>query len=113
MSKWLRITLGVIFFFLLTLVTQVGGLVFLISILTFGYIDRKIVNGWVRIAVKGLSFVTMYLTFIFLIVPPIAKRLGRVPLPMIESHNLQPANILTCLLNRNYVKPQLREIAFG
>lgn len=54
----------------------------------------------------------LYLIFVFVIVPLAARSLGRVPLPMFESRHLQPANIWTCLLNRNYVRPQLREIAF-
>ncbi len=35
-----------------------------------------------------------------------------MPLPLIEKRHLQPATILTFLLNRNYVRPQLREAAF-
>jgi hypothetical protein len=48
----------------------------------------------------------------FLIVPVIAKPLGRVPLPLTETNHLQPLNILTCFLNRNYVRPELKQTAF-
>jgi hypothetical protein len=113
MRQFTRLTLGAFFFFILTIITQIGGLVFLISILTFVYINRKVGNGLVKIAIKGLSFVTLYLIFTFIIVPSIAKQFGRVPLPIFETQNLKPANILTCLLNRNYVKPELRNIALG
>jgi len=113
MKQLPKIILSVFFFSILTVVTQVGGLAFLTSILTFGYVNRKVVNGWVKIAFKGLSFVIAYFIFTFLIVPPIAKQFGRVPLPMIETQSLKPANILTCLLNRNYVKPELKRIALS
>lgn len=55
---------------------------------------------------------TLYCLTTFLIVPIIAKPLGRVPLPMTEASHLQPLNILTCFLNRNYVRPELKQTAF-
>ncbi len=47
-----------------------------------------------------------------MIVPLIANPLGRVQLPLTETNHLQPLNILTCLLNRNYVRPELKQAAF-
>ena len=44
--------------------------------------------------------------------PLIAKPLGRVPLPLTETSHLQPLNILTCILNRNYVREELKQTAF-
>ena len=44
------------------------------------------------------------------IVPPLARLGGRVPLP-IYGTVLQPRNIGFCLLNRHYVKPQLKTLA--
>jgi hypothetical protein len=35
-----------------------------------------------------------------------------VALPMKETDHLRPLNILTCFLNRNYVRPNLKEAAF-
>ena len=110
--RLLKIVLGLILICLLTAVTQVGGLVFLISLLTFGLIDKRLNKRWTRVTVKVLSFVTLYLVFVFVIVPLTAKPFGRVQLPVFENRNLQPANIWTCLLNRNYVRPQLREITY-
>ena len=97
---------------LLTVVTQVGGIVFLISTLTFGIIDKKLSKRCTRVTAKILSFATLYLIFVFLVVPLTAKSFGRVPLPMFEDRNLKPGNIWTCLLNRHYVRSQLREITF-
>lgn len=110
--KLLKILLGLIFVCLLTAVTQVGGIVFLISILTFGIIDQRLDKMWARVIAKILSFVSLYLVFVFVVVPLTAKSFGRVPLPIFENKNLKPGNIWTCLLNRNYVRPQLREITY-
>lgn len=100
-----------IFFSILTVLTQIGGVVLLISFLTFRFIEKKITKHWTRISAKVVSFVLIYLLFVFAFVPMIAKPFGRVPLPVFQDHYLKPANIWTCLLNRNYVKPQLKEIA--
>lgn len=104
--------LGFILVGLLTVVTQVGGIVFLISILTFGVIDKRLNKRCLRVTAKFLSFGALYLIFVFVVVPLTAKPFGRVPLPIFEDRNLKPGNIWTCLLNRNYVRPQLREITY-
>lgn len=38
-----------------------------------------------------------------------AKSFGRVPLPVFSNQLVKPLNIMTCLLNRHYVRPHLRE----
>src|SRR3989337_3665917 len=108
----LKILLGLILICLLAAVTQIGGVVFLVSLLTFGLIDKRLNRRWTRVAAKVLSLTTLYLIFGFIIVPLTAKSFGRVPLPVFESRNLKPANTWTCLLNRNYVRPQLRDITY-
>lgn len=108
----LKILLGLLLICLLTAVTQIGGIVFLISLSISGLIDRSLSKRWTRVIVKVLSFATLYLVFVFVIVPLTARSFGRVPLPIFENRNLKPANIWTCLLNRNYVRPQLRDIAY-
>lgn len=37
--------------------------------------------------------------------------MDRVPLPLTETNHLRPLNFLTCLLNRHYVTPQLKDIS--
>lgn len=86
---------------------------FLISLLTFGLIDKRLNRRWTQVTAKVLSFVTLYLIFVFVVVPLTAKSFGRVQLPVFKNRHLQPANIWTCLLNRNYVRPQLREITYN
>jgi hypothetical protein len=41
----------------------------------------------------------------------VAGLFGRVPLPISKAGNLRPLNRLTYLLNRNYVRPQLKQAA--
>ena len=67
---------------------------------------------WTRVTVKVLSFTTLYFLFVFVIVPLTALPFGRVPLPFVASNHVRPANILTVLLNRNYVRPELRQATF-
>jgi energy-coupling factor transporter transmembrane protein EcfT len=110
--RLLKILLGLILICLLTAVTQIGGVVFILSLLTFGLIDKRLSKRWARVTAKVFSFATLYLFFVFVIVPLTAKSFGRVPLPVFEDRNLKPANIWTCLLNRNYVRPELRDIAY-
>lgn len=80
---------------LLTLLTQVGGVIYLLSILLF----RK--KSWWK---KGALFIVLYAATTFLIVPPLAKYLGRVPVKGVIH------NYAYVLANRNYVRPELNEV---
>jgi energy-coupling factor transporter transmembrane protein EcfT len=111
--RLLNILLVLLFFGVLTVITQVGGLVFLISLFIAVVIDRRITTRWARITANVFSFTILYLFFTFVIVPMAAKPLGRVPLPIFERRNLKPANLWTCLLNRNYVRPELSDVAYS
>ena len=108
----LKILLGFFFILVITILTQIGGLVFIISLLTHNPINKKVINAWSRFAIKSLSFLSLYLIFVFALVPLAAEPLGRVALPLYVTNHLRPTTIWTCLLNRNYVRPELREIAF-
>jgi len=102
----------VLIFGLLTLFTQIGGLAYLASRLTHAYFRKKFINRYAIFFFKSATFLVIYMFCTFVITPPIAKLFGRVPLPIVKTKNLQPLNIFTCILNRNYVKAQLRDIAF-
>ncbi len=65
-----------------------------------------------RLLVKTTLFMFLYLGATFTVIPFAAKLTGRVRLPLNRAHNLQPLNRLTCLLNRNYVRPELRELTY-
>jgi hypothetical protein len=110
--RLLNVILIIIYFCLLTVLTQVGGLVYLLSILTHKLTDKWTSNNYLRVTYRFTSFLTLYFFTIFLIVPLIAKPLGRVPLPFKETNHLQPLNIWTCFLNRNYVRQELKLTAF-
>jgi hypothetical protein len=98
-------------FLVLTVFTQVGGVVYLLTIPLGRWVRQKLSPGRQRAAVRVLVFVVPYLVVTLFVVPLLARPFGRVPLPMTRQHHLQPNNIITCLLNRNYVRPELRAIA--
>lgn len=88
---------------LLTIVTQIGGILW---VLNFGYFRLK--KGQNSKWVKLISFLIFYLISTFFVIPQLAKQNGRAPLPITKSTNLIPLNYLTPLLNRHYVKPKLK-----
>lgn len=99
-------------FILLTALTQIGGVVYLICFTTHAYIKRKIKNEFYRSLCRLGIFLFIYLFATFVVAPILAKPFGRVPLPISKTNNLRPHNVLTCFLNRNYVRLELRETAF-
>jgi hypothetical protein len=96
----------------LTVLTQVGGVVYLVSRVFFKKINGFSTNRLKLSFYKLVLFLLIYTFSTFLLVPLIAKPFGRVPLPYTETNNLQPLNFLTCFLNRNYVAIELREPVF-
>lgn len=111
-QKALRYTLIALLFFFLTVLTQIGGIIYLLSRLTFNYINKKFAKKYVQRIVKFSAFLLLYLIFTFFIVPPTAGLFGRVRLPLTEYNNLKSHSIFTCILNRNYVRVELKETAF-
>lgn len=89
-------------FVLLTALTQIGGLVYLISLIlcrywTFSFRYKK----WA-------VFITLYVTTTFVIVPFVAPLLGREHIK--HEMGIRPTNYFTVLLNRNYVHPRLNDL---
>ena len=103
----------VLLFCLLTVLTQVGGLAYLLSRLTYKWIDTPARSKLAKGLYKVGSFLLLYSLTSFVMVPLIARPLGRVPLPFTRKNHLQPLNIATCFLNRNYVRPQMKAVAFA
>lgn len=87
-----------IIFILLTIITQIGGVLFLISL----WINKKKKLNTI------LVFISFYLVTTFLLVPHLSPLLGREPI--INSSKIEPTNYLTILLNRNYVRPKLNQL---
>jgi hypothetical protein len=95
---------------LLTIVTQIGGVVFILCWLLYRFfIVQKTAHIQQKFLLKISTFVTGYLLATFLIVPFVAPIFGRVALPIFLHKNIRPVNMLTCVLNRNYVRPALKK----
>lgn len=86
-------------FLVLTTLTQVGGILWLLSSLLSKKLKKK----------KRYLFPVVYLIFNILIIPPIANQFGRKKLP-IFTKQLQPKNIFYPLLFRNYVDENLEMV---
>jgi len=110
--KIIRIVWILFLFSVLTLLTQVGGVVYLLSLLFHKYLNGWSTNKVFVNTIKCALFLVIYCVATFLVVPGIAKSFGRVPLPMTQRDHLRPLNIITCILNRHYVKMEMRKIAF-
>ena len=102
MRKALKILLHIIIFGILTILTQIGGMMYLLSL-------------WLNTVLKRdfkfkplLTFLGLYLISTLLIVPLIAPIFGREKVQHTE--NIKPTNYMTVLLNRNYVRPQLNKL---
>jgi hypothetical protein len=104
--KFILIFVGFAF---LTALTQIGGLIYLISFSTYNFINKNFNNKIIRSTLKFISFLMLYSIATFFIVPLVAKSFGRVALPLTQTENLRPLNFLTCFLNRNYVRLELKE----
>lgn len=108
MNKF-KILFIIFIFCLLTVISQIGGLVYLLTFYIFRFFKNKVEHRGVIAVLKLTLFVALYLIATFIVVPPIAALFGRVPLPMLSASHLKPLNKITCLLNRNYVKPELKK----
>lgn len=92
----------ILIFLLLTVITQIGGLAFLISLVLVRnkskfYLLKRIV-----------IFLIIYVLSVFWLVPYLAKLSGREKI--IESEFISPAFALTKWFNRNYVRPELNAL---
>lgn len=98
----MKITAHFLLVVLLTVLTQVGGVIYLLSLLVARFIRKQ----W---RFKQFSlFVTSYGLATFLIVPPLASFFGREPVS--HAANIAPTNYLTVVFNRNYVKPAMNTV---
>ena len=97
----MRILIHIIVFCLLTIVTQVGGIIYLISILLIKKKTNK--NRLKRLAI----FSVLYLITTYLIVPKIAPLFGREKIK--ETELIDAKFFFFTLANRNYVRPELNK----
>ena len=87
---------------ILTVVTQIGGLIYIICLLVF---KRFTLSKWIF---KPLIFIAVYLTVTIGVVPFIAPLFGREKI--VNTENLSSHNYFYILANRNYVRPALNDV---
>ncbi len=106
-KRFLYLVLRVFIVIMLTILTQVGGLVYLLYL----WIKQKhSFIGWKRRVLNIGLFVLLYSICSFAIVPTVAYKLyNRKALPITNSA-LQPLRMYTFLMNRHYVDEELYEV---
>lgn len=98
----MRIFGTILLFLFLTAISQIGGLVLLISF----WVSNKL--KW-KVKYKNvLVFMALYIVCTYLLVPPVARTFGREKIKV--TVNVKPTFILTNILNRNYVSPELNSV---
>lgn len=99
MKRIKKISFHLICFIVLTLVTQIGGILWLLAAGIAFKLKQK----------KRYTFSFIYLLFNLLIVPPLASIFGRKQL-VIFNANIKPKHIVYPLLFRNYVTKDLHSV---
>lgn len=94
---------------LLTILSQVGGIILLLWLVIFRSFREKLRNPWLRRGVNIGGFVIFYLFFMFAIIPPLARIQDRVPLPFSKSGALVPVSYWTAIFGRNYTISEGRD----
>ena len=97
----MKILLHIIIFTLLTVITQIGGIIYLTSILLIKKSAKR--KNLKRIGI----FTFLYFISTFLIVPNVAPFFGREKIK--ESENLKAHSLFYKIANRNYVQPELNK----
>ena len=100
--KFLILLLKIIIFVFLTIITQIGGVVFIVSNLLCLRWKKKF-----RLKNTGV-FLVLYLFTTFAIIPVVAPLFGREKIK--HTKLIQPTNYFTVLLNRNYVVPEVNSL---
>jgi hypothetical protein len=89
----------IVCFTVLTVFTQVGGILWFLAVIISYKLKQK----------KRYTFPIVYLMCNLLIIPPIASVFGREKLPMFND-DIKPVNIIYPLLFRNYVAKNLHTV---
>jgi len=89
-------------FIILTIITQVGGILYILSI----YLAKKfkLTKSIHRLSI----FIVLYLISTFILVPIIAPVFGREKID--NTDFIEPHTFFYTLMNRNYVSPELNEL---
>lgn len=102
MKSTFKIFIRFIVFVVLTILTQIGGVAYILSI----WLSKK----WhSKFKLKSLVvFTVVYLAFTFIVTPLLAPLFGREKVK--NSKAIQPSNYMTIFLNRNYVRPEMNNL---
>ena len=95
----LKLVLHFVFVIILTLSTQIGGLIYMLVLLV---VKRKTPHFKIK---RFGSFVVIYLGVNLLLIPNLAPVFGREKIA--ESEHVVARTFMTNLMNRNYVRPEL------
>lgn len=109
MLRAIGILLVFLLIVLLTVLTQVGGIILLLCIWV-AYLLRKWYKWIYKPLPISIAFPFVYLLFTAAIIPLLAPMGGRVSLPCFDD-KLSPLTLGTCICNRQYVVPELRAVA--
>src|SRR5688572_24731741 len=105
----MRAVSGVVALILLTVATQIGGIALLVAWLLGRTRAAARMPRILRGGLFATVFVAAYSALTWLVVPPLAARAGRVPLPCQAEADrpFRAGHPLYCALNRNYVDPRI------
>lgn len=109
MKNFLELTKTLLIFISLTLLTQVGGLIYLFY-KPIGLKIKKKFSSFQSIGLRFASFSVLYLLLSFTIIPILASQFDRVPMPVTEQNNIKSGTAITWLANRHYVDPELKQL---
>lgn len=98
----MKIIIHIVLIFLLTMITQVGGFIYLVVLFIPNYLKLNAMFGW-----RVICFVLLYTFSIFLIIPHVAPIFGREPVS--SAHGIAAQSFFYRLANRHYVRPELNE----
>ncbi len=108
-----KIFLHILIIALLTLFTQIGGVLWLACLPFFRQIKKKALAPFQKVFIYALFYSLLYLLATFFVIPPLAKwQCNRIPLPIFSNPHLKPHNVFYyCILNHHYVRPEMKTIA--
>lgn len=100
--------LQIIWLFCLTVLTQIGGLIWLLNRVL--WLKYKPKGRWFW---RTFSFALLYVFAAIVVLPLLARLNGKMALPLgtRSERPLAPHNLWICLANRHYVRPELYQLA--
>lgn len=96
---------------LLTVLTQIGGVIYLL-LKPFGLFIKRKTNSWKGFALRMTMYFSIYLLLSVTLVPRLARAYDRVPLPCFSSEAapIKPARYFFWIANRHYVRSALYDL---